>query len=51
MAFNYQVTQSNHAINLIENWEKEKLLFWQVIPEEMVNKFENPVLVEEIKMA
>jgi glutamate synthase (NADPH/NADH) large chain len=47
----YQVTQSNHAKNLIENWEKEKLLFWQVIPEEMINKFENPVLVEEIKMA
>ena len=47
----YQVTQSDHAKNLIENWEKEKLLFWQVIPEEMIDKFENPVLVEEIKMA
>ena len=47
----YQVTQSNHAKNLIENWEKERLLFWQVIPEEMIDKFENPVLVEEIKMA
>ena len=44
-------TQSNHAKNLIENWQKEKFLFWQIIPKEMINKFEQPVLVEEIKTA
>jgi glutamate synthase (NADPH/NADH) large chain len=47
----YNLTQSNHAKNLIDNWEKEKFLFWQVIPKEIVNKFKNPVLVEEFKTA
>ncbi|MDC0195052.1 glutamate synthase large subunit [Alphaproteobacteria bacterium] len=44
-------TQSNHAKNIIENWQKEKFLFWQIIPKEMINKFEQPVLVKEIKTA
>ena len=26
----FQITQSNHAKNLLDNWEKEKFLFWQV---------------------
>ena len=44
-------TQSNHAKNLIENWQKEKFLFWQIIPKEMINKYEHSVLVKEIKSA
>ena len=44
-------TQSNHAKNLIDNWNKEKYLFWQVIPKEMIKKFDKPVLVEEHKIA
>ena len=47
----YKITQSNHAQNLLHNWEKEKFLFWQIIPTEMINKFKNPVLVEEFKTA
>ena len=47
----FQITQSNHAKNLLDNWEKEKFLFWQVIPKEMINKFENSVLVKEVKTA
>jgi len=46
-----QITQSNHAKNLIDNWEKEKFLFWQIIPKEMINKFEKPVLLDIIKTA
>ncbi len=47
----YEVTNSMHAKNLIENWEKEKFLFWQIVPKEMINKFENPVLLETTKTA
>jgi len=47
----FNITKSNHAKKLIDNWEKEKFLFWQVIPKEMINKFENPVLIEETKTA
>jgi len=47
----YKITQSNHAKNLIDNWEKEKFLFWQIIPKEMINKFDYPVLIEESKIA
>ena len=47
----YDVTNSNHAKNLIDNWEKQKFLFWQIIPKEMIHKFEKPVLIEDIKTA
>ena len=47
----FKITQSNHAKNLLDNWENEKFLFWQVIPKEMINKFKNPVSVEEFKTA
>ena len=47
----WEITNSDHAKNLIENWHTEKLCFWQVIPKEMVNKFEQPVLVETSKTA
>ena len=47
----FKLTHSNHAKNLIDNWEKEKYLFWQIIPKEMINKFEEPVLIENIKTA
>ena len=46
-----RITKSNFAINLIENWDKEKFLFWQIIPKEMINKFKNPVLIKEFKTA
>ena len=35
----------------IDNWDKEKHLFWQVIPNEMINKFKHSVLVETFKTA
>ena len=47
----FNVTKSNHAKNLIDNWEKDKFLFWQVIPKEMIHKFDNNVLIEECKIA
>jgi glutamate synthase (NADPH/NADH) large chain len=47
----FKLTHSNHAKNLMDNWEKEKFLFWQIVPKEMIHKFENPVLVKEIKTA
>ena len=36
----FRKTQSLHAKELLNTWEKEKLCFWQVIPKEMKNKFE-----------
>ena len=39
------------AKNLLENWENEKLLFWQIVPKEMINKFDQPVLIQEEKSA
>ena len=45
----YDITQSNHAKNLIDNWQKEKFLFWQIIPKEMINKFEKPILLDQTK--
>ncbi len=47
----HEKTSSDHAKHLIENWINEKSCFWQVIPKEMINKFDQPVLVEEIKSA
>ena len=47
----YNKTISNHAKYLIDNWENEKLCFWQVLPKEMLNKFAQPVIIEEVKRA
>ena len=47
----YNETTSIHAKYLIDNWQKEKSCFWQVIPKEMINKFEKPVLLQDIKSA
>ena len=47
----FTITNSEHAKQLIDNWEKEKFLFWQIIPKEMVNKFDKPVIVDETKIA
>ncbi len=44
-------TLSSHAKYLIDNWGKEKFCFWQVIPKEMINKFDKPVLIEQTKSA
>jgi len=44
-------TNSKHAKNLLQNWENEKLLFWQIVPKEMINKFKEPVLKESSKTA
>ena len=40
-----------NAKSLLNSWEKEKLCFWQIIPKEMINKFAQPVMVEEVKSA
>ena len=47
----FKITQSNHAKNLIDNWKKEKFLFWQVVPKEMINKFSKPIFLDEVKYA
>ena len=44
-------TNSQYSKDILDNWERDKYLFWQIIPKEMVNKFEKPVLVETIKTA
>ena len=47
----YIKTQSFHAESILESWEKEKFCFWQIIPKEMIDKFEHPVLANEAKLA
>ena len=47
----FMETYSLHAKDILENWDRNKYLFWQIIPKEMVNKFEEPVLVETSKTA
>ena len=47
----FNLTNSNHAKNLIDNWDKEKYLFWQIVPKEMINKFEESILVKNSKTA
>jgi glutamate synthase (NADPH/NADH) large chain len=44
-------TNSFYSQNILDNWNKEKFLFWQIIPNEMIHKFDQPVLVEEVKIA
>ena len=44
-------TNSMNAKILLENWEDEKLLFWQIVPKEMINKFDQTVLIQEGKSA
>ena len=44
-------TNSQYSKDILDNWERDKYLFWQIIPKEMVNKFEEPVLVETTKTA
>ena len=47
----FKETNSQHAKDILDNWDRDKYLFWQIIPKEMVNKFEEPVLVETTKTA
>ena len=47
----FNETNSQYAKNILDNWERDKYLFWQIIPKEMKNKFEQPVLVETSKTA
>ena len=47
----FSSTQSVYAKNILDSWQKEKLCFWQVLPKEMIYKFEKPVLIEESRSA
>ena len=39
-------TQSRFAERLLINWDRESARFWQVIPHEMVERYEHPVIAE-----
>ena len=47
----YSATNSLFAKNILDSWIKEKSFFLQIIPKEMINKFEKPVLAEDTKTA
>jgi glutamate synthase (NADPH/NADH) large chain len=47
----FNETNSQHAKEILDNWDRNKYLFWQIIPKEMVNKFEEPVLIDTTKTA
>ena len=38
-------TQSRFAERLLVDWDREIRRFWQVVPIEMIDKLEHPVLV------
>ncbi len=42
----WRETQSRFAERLLIDWERELRRFWQVVPNEMIDKLEHPVLVE-----
>ena len=39
----YEFTKSKNDKKINDNWKKERFLFWQVIPKEMIDKFEKAV--------
>ena len=47
----YSATNSLFAKNILDSWIKEKSFFLQIIPKEMINKFEKTVLIKETKTA
>ena len=40
-------TNSQHAKDILDNWDRDKYLFWQIIPKEMINRFDKPVLISQ----
>ena len=40
-------TQSRFAERMLIHWDRELGRFWQVIPYEMVRRYDHPVLAEE----
>ena len=42
----YRETQSRYAERLLVDWDRELRRFWHVVPKEMLDKLEHPVLVE-----
>ncbi len=49
----WRETQSRFTERLLIDWEREVKRFWQVVPKEMIDKLEHPVLVgaEEVESA
>ena len=47
----FNETNSQHAKDILDNRDRDKYLFWQIIPKEMVNKFEEAVVEETTKTA
>ncbi|MCE2509675.1 MAG: glutamate synthase large subunit [Alphaproteobacteria bacterium] len=43
-------TQSRFAQRLLNDWEQVFPYFWQIVPKEMVNRLEHPVMLEEKKV-
>ncbi|RMF08877.1 MAG: glutamate synthase large subunit, partial [Alphaproteobacteria bacterium] len=40
-------TQSHYAANILANWDQTRKLFWQICPEEMLDKLEHPLKDDE----
>ncbi len=39
-------TDSGFARNILDNWDRERVHFWQVVPKEIVDKLEHPIRSE-----
>ncbi len=42
----WRETQSRFAERLLVDWEREIRRFWQIVPDEMIDRLDHPVLVE-----
>ena len=40
-------THSAHAAALLDNWDRERGKFWQVVPKELVAKLDHPIKAAE----
>jgi glutamate synthase (NADPH/NADH) large chain len=41
-------TQSRFAERILTEWEVEQSAFWQIVPREMLNRLEHPILLERV---
>ena len=43
IAAHVEATQSAYAARILNNWDRERAKFWQVVPKDMLDKLEHPV--------
>ena len=47
IAGHVEATQSGYAARILDNWDRERAKFWQIVPQDMLDKLEYPVRLAE----